>query len=56
MAGGGRRVAGGFARRVDDQPGVVAEFAERLGEQAANLDAKTAPSAESLNLCREESS
>lgn len=27
-AGDGRRVAGGFAFRVDDQPGVVAEIAE----------------------------
>jgi hypothetical protein len=49
-------VAGGFGCKIHDQPGFVAEFAERLGEQAANLDAKTAPSAESLNLCREESS
>jgi hypothetical protein len=30
---GARRVAGGFARRVDDQPGIVAEVTEGLGEQ-----------------------
>jgi hypothetical protein len=33
MAGGEWRVAGGFARRVDDQPGVVAELQKPVGQQ-----------------------
>jgi len=33
LGGDGWRVAGGFARRVDDQPGLVAQFTKGLGKQ-----------------------